>query len=462
VILTDPDLVKDQARPRDPLRITLPWWVETSKVVSGDLRNTSARGWKHAGNRVARMEIEAGYKYVHGMLTWLDDVIRLSEGLTTTSASMGDSTSFPIMPLLTAFAAETAGTPHLWGAGDDAVIANCTDESVRVFESTITSCGAVLSRGDPKKGKPNKIFKHPQKFNFCEEIYEVVGKRLQLRKFYHTSLWSAPPGGSKGHIDWFNQPSSVLEHAHRVGLKGTRALWPYTKTAQLHRAAYALGLPLGHPVELGGIYHPSFPTGTRSIKDPDHRTAWLSTLSQVSVLDWATGNGLSPLPVGTSQESRNIAKTRLKGLTRLLLSESKTPVYTTSPGSEALKNLEIKDVGDMIAGMVTSWEVYHRRAPPEVKGPRVRTAAGSFKRKLYRKPQIPKNLSLAGTLRDVAKKKSIRIDARVNIFDDTNHAVRAYGLMPFVVPKVDKLRFQWQRLSRWKTGEAYLVPQERG
>nr|WPR16633.1 MAG: RNA-dependent RNA polymerase [Moss associated narna-like virus 3] len=482
-VLTDPDKVPPP--PDDIFKVTTPWWdynqstcpptgraywtdtctnfgsdgpLESAILKDGrrmhELRNATVAKWKFQGNRVLLASVEQSYTFVQDYLAWLRDLSSISECLTSTSASMGDATSFPIMPLLTAFAGHQAGLPNLWGAGDDAVISNADDQSIKTFEEVMTSCGAVLSRGDPKKGKPNKIFQHPTKFNFCEEMYD----RLQVKKFYHTSLWSAPPGGSKGHIDWFNQPSSVIEHQERLGIRGRRALWPFTKTAQHQKAAYSLGLPIGQPVEFGGINHPSFPTNQRSIKDPDYRSAWLDKLSQVDSIGWATGTGLSPLPSGESQASRTATSEYLRRLKSYRFASDGRPVYTADP---TVRSLTIDEVGSLVSNMVTSWEIYHRHPPGEITAPRLDTASRRFVRKIYNTKVKGVAKSMAATMADIARKRSVGVDSSLKLLNEESLAVRAYGLLPYVVPKVEKAKFQWERKAKWRVADAYLVPQER-
>jgi hypothetical protein len=219
--------------------------------------------------------------------TWFEGLFDLDCDITTTGAMMGSASSFPVMPMITGYAARRAGIKLYRAVGDDGLLARVTQHSKGVFETAVQDCGGVLSQGDPTKGKPRKIFEHPNKGLF-KEIPFVDGSQIPGVPI---SIWSGPPGGSKGSENWLTQGSSARQSMefHRVPFG--QGLWAYSPFRREVEAAYALGLPVREPVGWGGCLYGGFPHRALG-----NQPEWISCLNSFTLEELICGTGLSPLP----------------------------------------------------------------------------------------------------------------------------------------------------------------------
>jgi len=442
--------------PVDPLKITTPEVMEAFERPEDE----SESNLIYVADKVVEFtddKLDECLSYVGAWAEWLKTITDLPGPVTTTSASMGDSTSFPLMPLLTEFCARQSGIEDFITAGDDAVLAGMTPDKERAFEETVRSCGGVLSRGDPVKGKPNKIYKHKSKFMFCEQTFSTWSGRVRLVPTIHLSMWTAPSGGSKGTIDWFNQPSSIRQHYESQGLPISTSLWRKTKTWWSVNAAYKLGLPVGSTVEFGGIDHPLFPRDRAGPVKHDS-TVWLNALSQLNVFELALGTGLSPLPSGVSALSRTATKKALSDLTWSVVGDEKPGEYLQDLSTADHGSVLIQDAADVLMRIVTSWELYHRNPPKTLRTPSIGVAVSKFLRKVRRYPRVG-SFEWEPTMVDVAAKKLHYVDESVltDLIGD-QALIRAYGLEPSPVNKVEKARKQWQHLADMRIDRAYAAP----
>jgi hypothetical protein len=460
-------------QPQDDLRATQPAYVMDLEGYEGLFQSAaehSRADYLHLDRKIKCDEpfYESCRRTVQSFSDFYSEINSNTGPLTTTSASMGDSTSFPVMPLLTTFAAEKAGLPTHITAGDDAVLADTVPRKEEIFESTVASCGAVLSRGDPSKGKPNKIFKHKTKLMFCEGVWDSHrwGKRPRIVPTQHLSLWTAPPGGSKGAIDWFNQPSSVAQHFESQGIPGRHALWKYTKTWHSALAAFTLGLPVGASVALGGISHPRFPpmAGRRKLDNQK----WLNKISQLTRYDLAMGTSLAALPTGQSAISRRLARKAIELLEHKVCFYDgepcdDLPALTNAVRTEGRLNVPLADAADACMRITSSWEIYNRPAPSDMKTPSIRKMRLKFFNRIgkaWKTHRIDKELSFHNTMLDVATKVNTFVDHRHDLFlANKLPMIRSYGIMNIAWGPKDKYkRFdqQWEHKSVLRMDRAYL------
>jgi hypothetical protein len=471
----------------DHLQATMPIWEMSSEEFTEYLKDFSLYNPEmiledQKAHRPINFEVQDDN--CRSLIQGYSDVIQhlndLEMPITTTSASMGDATSFPVMPLLTSFACwrvdEELKQNHLdrhFTAGDDAVIPDMTARAEPLFERAMESCGAVLSRGDPKKNKPNKIYKHKYKFMFTEAVFVALPRRTsnpfrtgrpRLRPTIHMSLWSAPPGGSKGSIDWFNQASSVIQHYEDNQIPRNKMLWKYSSPYHSTAAAYKLGLPVGAPIGYGGLDNPYFPkrAGLRK-QDTEF---WLSALSQLDKFQLVTGTGMSPLPSGQSQLSMSLARDMVKGLekekvkvkNRGRLIPTKFPALVATPISsedDSKQNVSLEEVADSLMRMTTSFEMYFRPAPQELHTPSIYRAAHKFLRRI-RKPKVfLRHLDPDATFDDLALKAYHFVDHRHN-WDLPPKTIRHYGLKSSGDTFQGKMNQRWEHLSEYRLDRAYL------
>jgi hypothetical protein len=249
------------------LRAIDPDWVRTRATVRG---------------RVPVKHIHKCMCYLREYQDWLLSLSSPAVGpLTTVGAMMGDPTSFPVMPLMSAFAAKVAGHNRYDGmlTGDDAAFSGFRKSQVAPYERAMAQLGGVISS--------KKTEWHQDKALFCEAPF-VRGKR---QKFTFLSNWVAPPGGSKGEVNWVNQSLTVVQQNHAQGMPRTAGLWEYSPLWRMQQAAYLLGLPIGAEPGLGGNSHPKFPC--TSVKW--HRQ-WVGYLATMTSAELISGAGLAIFP----------------------------------------------------------------------------------------------------------------------------------------------------------------------
>jgi hypothetical protein len=241
--------------------------VERAKVLSQvDLKLSLSQFW---------------VSYSEALASWAS----LPHVETRRGAMMGDPTSWPVMPLATMFCARHVRVKKFLTCGDDALLPNMDQEKREAYDAMTARLGGVIS-------KP-KSFLHRSKGIFCEKPYV----RGVPKPFTLLSYWVAPPGGSKGEVNWFNLPTSYSGFRSQQGLpSGRRALkrtglWNFTLHNAKWKAAHELGIPIGGSDLMGGIGHPTYP------KVPlRRRRRWGSYLSSRSVRDLVLFGGLSLVP----------------------------------------------------------------------------------------------------------------------------------------------------------------------
>lgn len=415
---------------------------------------------------------------------WLVEINLLKGPLTTKGAMMGDATSFPLLPMVTKWAKVRAGIRELDTTGDDAVIPfgrvrpcpvlgmstelshdmslvipgsvmdlarveasslaetrrrGLDDPEVRkiIYEAALEEIGGVLSRGDPKKDKPNKIFWHETKASFCEQTMF----RGRFLGHIPTSLLTGPPGGSKGQVDWFNQPSALLEHGRNNGIPIPKRLWR-TLPFYIHaRCAYKLGIPVREPVAMGGILHPLFPHNCGANGYLTQR--WLSTLSQISIGEWATGTGLSPFPPSGHGVARRLSRKWVDEL----VSQNKycdvddQPLRSLATG--VFGPLPSVQEGAELASQSPAAFLLYGKEPPEVflKTPSIRAVSGKFRRRVMAKKNRPGVHTYESTVHDITRKQQLYI-ANPNWVIQRGPS-RNYGVMPSSV-EVGRTSWRWQ------------------
>jgi hypothetical protein len=455
----------------------------------------SAPSWE----RERSWELSEMAEYIANWDAFLLGINEKEGPLTTLGAMMGDATSFPGLPMVSAWALWRAAILKAIMCGDDllATLAKCplppvinepessfvhpamrqmvselkgkntisADERRRLYEAAITECGGVLSLGDPEKGKPNKIFFHQELGSFCEQVL-YRGKFLA---HIPTSLVSAPPGGSKGELNWFNQPSALLEHAYHNGTTVPKRIWRTSPHYVATRAAYKLGIPAREPVALGGVSHPLFPHNAGG--DSYLTQRWLSALSQITIGDWATGTGLSPLPqpgsslarkltrkwvdglVGRTVESRR-ARTQLERTERpwpqdvaLAVEELGAPPLTTIGTDKNFRRLpSIEEAAETAGSLGQSYLLYGRAVPETfLHTPSMGAIAGKFRRRVTRARLRPGQHGYHRTVADIRSKLETYVVDPESEFPGYR-APRLYGIMP-ARPSADQ-RSPWM----WEWG----------
>jgi hypothetical protein len=216
---------------------------------------------------------------------WLT-IFRLgSPSVTTTGQMMGNPGSWPVLALITMFACDQAGLPIPDTCGDDGVISEYESDKHAPFENAVASCGARLNR--------EKSFFHQTKYLMTEVAYD----RNKPLKFEVTSFWSAPTGGTKGSVNWFNLADCVMGNYQSHGWPTDRetlrrrGLWKYHRFYYCWQAAIYLGIPIGAPSFMGGINHPYGP------RVPTRYTPrWFDYLSSLTLDNLLLHGGLTLVP----------------------------------------------------------------------------------------------------------------------------------------------------------------------
>lgn len=287
---------------------------------------------------------------------------------------MGDPTSFPVMPMMSAFSSEKAGHPRSDGklCGDDALLSSFGPEKVDKYEAEMARLGGVISK--------KKTFVHPSKGIFCE-VPHLYGTPQTMTLI---SNWSAPPGGSKGSINWMNQSLTIHQQYTSQGRSPKSGLWAYSPHWQSQRAAFLMGIPLGAPVEFGGMKHPRFPCASVS-----NHLRWLTYLSGLSSAQIALGTGL-PILRSPYQRFRAFA---MQELVRMwqddpYLGEPIPLVGRLPVSSKGEALLTLTEYSDALAAPLIGWEFFGRAPIVPLRTPSIRKAARRFNQKVSRSPAI--------------------------------------------------------------------------
>jgi len=224
---------------------------------------------------------------------WLDSFETIA--ITTTGQMMGDPTSWPVLPLITMYCCEKAHLSPPITCGDDGVIGGVTPEKKTLFDEAMSSLGGVLSEPKSYVSDHRYLLTEIPYDNHREIPYELL------------SFWTAPQGGSKGELHWYNLPDCYQGFLLARGRETTRdaqrkgGLWNYTKFYHEWKYAQYLGLPLGAPGFMGGISHPYYP------RYPSNTQAWSDHLAQMKVKNLLLYGGLSLVPnQGDKRLSKNV------------------------------------------------------------------------------------------------------------------------------------------------------------
>jgi hypothetical protein len=451
-----------------------------------------------AKQRSTNRGLEIAEAHIAEWEAWWKEFDSLPGITTKTGNPMGEAASFPLLNLGTNFCAERAGLPKHGNTGDDSriplgqrglprvLLEHANDRSskmndllrtlpadpsrrwqaedkLKIHELSLSEIGAVLSRGDPREGKPNKIFIHKE-----YALYKEIPMRGdQKLPFIPVKLLSAPPGGAKGTISWFNQPTAVRQHCNEFQFHIPKSLWRKLPYWNETLAAFSYGLPVREAVMLGGVNHPVFPhtAGT----NPRVTQRWLSTLSSLTLVEWATGTGLSPLPPAETQLVRSASK---KWLEDIVL-EEKSLQESEDTNKRRFSRLgfdpglrgplpTLKEAADEATRFASSYLLYSKGPVEFNNTPSIMTLSHKFHRRLNRgriflekrkKGQFGP-LTYAGTMEDMVKKNSVYLlDPDVNI--PGRHTPRAFGLSESKFDP-DRKPWRWDWLERSSSDDAFI------
>jgi hypothetical protein len=316
-------------------------------------------------------------------INWLTNLMALP-GSTVTSIGqmMGDPTSFPVMPLVSMFSLDQAfkaypvtrterrrrpvvpglraQDPRGLFCGDDALLPSLTEERRIVYDTEFIALGGRL--------QPLKSFFHHSKGLFCERPYKNGGPE----KFQSVSVWSAPPGGSKGQITWYGQPGTAVDRLKSVDIAPKRGLWGFTPFYHHFAVAYQLGIPVGAPVGHGGLNHPGYPAASRT-----NHYQWLTTLNSMSISELAGGTGLAILP-GPSQALSSGGRSYLR-----TLEEERDKVKAYNATLPFMKTVTNRRTGE-----IKTVEIKEPRPLPWVPGSTITPKGISVRAGLSRKSSI--------------------------------------------------------------------------
>jgi hypothetical protein len=387
----------------------------------------------------------AAQDYVNAYDSWLISLERFALGeesypgvVTTTGAMMGDPTSFPLLPLVSSYAAEMAGHPRWEGAhcGDDALYGKAGDGFPERWKFYARSLGGVP--------QDQKSFEHPFLGLFTEAPYEN-GIR---KEFTVLSNWVAPPGGSKGEINWATQPLTCVQQSVAQGRSKRYGLWKFSPLWQMHRLAYQMGLPIGAPEDMGGLGHPMFPKASTT----DH-LSWLSYLSGLNQYELTFGTGLS-LIRSPHQLMRRKAS---KEVERLAVDRDKEIIYqqfvnmsqpgefpyiprrliTDEPlGRDGKPHLTLTELSDLFSSPLITWEFFWRSPIVADKTPSIRTAVRRFQQRVGHSPAISGRY--ANVVAELERKRSKFASPEFVQLATSSRTQLSYGLEYAPAEKVSK------------------------
>jgi len=355
------------------------------------------------------------YWILHFWDQWIDNLNALPGTVTTTGQMMGDPTSFPPLMLVTLCAQEQAlkeypYTPKerrrayprlsrseakLKGIGDDAIIPRQTPQRRKIYYDTLKELSVEVSW--------SKCFYHPTR-GIIAEIPLEAGFEVP---FWPTSVLVAPPGGSKGEVNWVSQPTSFGGDLTRPTRSIPKFFWklsPYYYTWML---AYRLGLPLGAPEAWGGIGLPILPP-----RSSLWHVQWLSYLTQRTKKELIIGLGLAPF--GNSGQS--LLDKAAGGWVEDVLSaapqwekEGLTLLTPYALTESAERRINIVDAYRSAVSKVRSVEFYFRPQPRPfgLRAPSVRMASQRFGRKVGHTIIRGSGMKYGPTIQDVGRKLEI-------------------------------------------------------
>jgi hypothetical protein len=369
---------------------------------------------------------------------WLQNVTSPSLGpLTTKGAMMGDPTSFPVMPMMSAYAAESVHHHPKDGmlTGDDAAYSGFPQAKVAQYNASMESLGGTIST--------SKSEWHREKALFCE----VPFYRGVAQKFSFLSYWVAPPGGSKGSINWVSQSLTVVADNRTQGKRRSEGLWEFSPLWRMQQAAFLMGLPMGAPPEFGGVLHPRFPAASRS----DH-LRWLTYLSGLSSTQLVSGTGLAVMPSPyqhlRSAGAKKVQELVDKNKAAILAYDLQLETYSLLGGDLAELTVprplvtdraygvsgqqlpSIEETCDQAAAPLIAWELYFRAPIIAESAPSIRKAVRRFRHRVSKSPPIYGKYS--NVKLDVARKQAVYV-GRSAILGSTRYS--AYGLEKSNLPK---------------------------
>ncbi|QZE12022.1 MAG: RNA-dependent RNA polymerase [Sclerotinia sclerotiorum narnavirus 3] len=404
---------------------------------------------------------------------------RVDGEITRVGEMMGDPTSFPLLFVVSLYSLDKAFTAYpptqqelkerryIKGlrrsdhrgalCGDDALLAQFTPERRLVYDEAFMSLGGRLQW--------LKSYYH-KRYGLFTEIPYIDGRPQQ---FNPISVWSAPPGGSKGEINWYNQPVTASDRLRLTGRNPKRGLWRWSPFVYPWGLAHKMGVPVGASISEGGLALPSVSNipglGTPSSRTyrfgPRYRTEkWLGYLGNLKLEDVATGTGLSVLPAATVSVAvpslAAVGKTWIKGQLASVEEENRrynaavagtTKIVQTRLGPRTIvrkpkplpytrydiledgtRTVPIGDVGLRVASTNLTWDLYFRPLQDPQKTPSVRTVASKLDGAVRKAPNIHVP-SLSKSYRNVHRKLEDMRATLVNPeFLPTPGVPRSYGL----------------------------------
>nr|WND64009.1 RNA-dependent RNA polymerase [Botrytis cinerea orfanplasmovirus 2] len=364
---------------------------------------------------------------------------RVDGEVTSVGEMMGDPTSFPLLFVVSLYSLDKAFTKyppsshelrerrHIKGlrrtdhrgalCGDDALIAQFTPERRAEYDRAFESLGGRLQK--------LKSYYH-KRYGLFTEIPYIDGKPQQ---FNPISVWSAPPGGSKGEINWYNQPVTASDRLRLTGRNPRRGLWRWSPFVYQWGLAHKMGVPVGASISEGGLALPSVSKipglgspGSRCYRFGSRwRTEkWLGYLGNLKLEEVATGTGLSVLPAATVSVAvpslASVGKSWIKGQLATVEEETRyynrvvagtTKVVKTRNGERTIirkpkplpytryhvmesgsPSVPITDVGLRVASTNLTWDLYFRPLQDPQKTPSVRTVSSKLDRAVRNAPNI--------------------------------------------------------------------------
>jgi hypothetical protein len=389
---------------------------------------------KTVRGRVPRAHLYEAMVFLSEYRKWLRLLSSPAAGpLTTVGAMMGDPTSFPVMPIMSAYAARKARHSRLDGklTGDDAAFSGFGKNKVAPYERAMASLGGVISS--------SKTEWHKKKALFCEVPY-VDGHR---QKFTFLSNWVAPPGGSKGEINWLNQSLTVVQQNRNQGVRPGEGLWEYSPMWRMQQAAFLLGLPIAAEPGFGGALHPKFPRTSYG-----QHGKWIGYLATMTQAQMIAGAGLTLLPspfqdlrlkaadrvVGDGfrrkaeiqEHQRLVDLYKEHGIDPNELGPPPPPIFSSDASTPAgLAKPSLEEVCDQAAAPLISASLYHRGPVVVRHAPSILRMARVFRARIGRAP--PKYFRYTAVRDEIKKRTELYVSRAYR--PPTSQKV-SYGLLP--------------------------------
>jgi hypothetical protein len=323
---------------------------------------------------------ERAQMYPELYISWVRGIREFTETegrayVTTVGEMMGDPTSFPIMPMVTIYVCHQLRLPSPQTYGDDGVLTLLREVLPEDVNGKFRSLGSRPSEA--------KTWVHPTDYLFCEVVYKK-GKPLYKELL---SLWSAPPGASKGTLNWYNLPSSQRGQYVSYGsipdkkILKREGLYPYSKFVGDWEAALHMGIPLGAVGFMGGISHPSYPVLPR--KELRLANRWMALLSSMPLRKLIVHHGLTLVESNSDKRLATITEHQFDLLFAKAVGPSKTEGATS-----------VTEAANRFKEPITTSLIFDRGIKPNVKTPSVYRLANKFRHRVMRtKPGRPGSYS---------------------------------------------------------------------